>query len=272
MLGTVVIPAFNRQSLTQRAFESVLQQPSSDQVQIIIVDDSSDAPIQIGGLRSQDVIIRNESRVGAAVSRNRGIDAASGEIIYLLDSDDYFESRDYLSDLEALRAQPGIIYSALRSGSYRSNYPSAITRSGYLPAVLGTYPFLCQTSTLCFSCDLGLRFDETLPKHQDWDFVFSALCNGISVRHGPGLVHFDRTDKSSISRSRGAERSIAWLAKLDSQPSLDFPLPVIELLVTGRTEISKRGRTGALLDTFRRMDIPLESKVKMLAKLALRAF
>jgi len=238
MIASIVIPARNRNELAQRAVDSVLNQPDSALVQIIIVDDASDRPLTFSGLRAQDIIIRNSSCVGAAVSRNRGIDAASGDVIYLLDSDDEFLDRYFIKDMESLSARPGVQYCQIVSNGYRSKFPERLSQESFLSDVFGRQRFVAQTSSLCFPAALGLRFDESLPKHQDWDFIFMALRSGHSVHLGPGSIHFDRADSNSLSRAPSNGRSAAWIKKLqlleESGEALEIDTGVVEALLTSR--------------------------------------
>lgn len=275
MLATVVIPSYNRQRLTQRAIDSVLRQPGAELVQIIVVDDCSEEPFRLAQPRANDVVIRNEVRSGAAVSRNKGMQIALGDIIYLLDSDDYFVHRDFRADYHRLKQSPGILYCEVESKGYISGFPPQIHASTYLSSILGRHPYLAQTSSLCISASLGLRFDESLPKHQDWDFIYSALIRGISVYHGSGKIYFDRSDKNSISRTRRRNLSDAWLRKLkdvEESRGLDLPLSTVEMLLTGSTKVSGRMRSTALVDVLGCRKISVPAKAKLLAKLALGAF
>lgn len=210
--ATVVIPAHGRENLLARAYNSVLSCPGSESVEIIIVDDASAPPISLTLRRAQDRLIRLRTKSGAAVARNAGIRSASGQIIYLLDSDDYFIERDF--DRDAGIFENGSLYYCDTASPDRSHYPSQIGRGDLINFLMFKHAHICQTSTLAFSRDLGLRFDETLPKHQDWDLVLCAALQGISLHKAPGLVYFDRSDKESLSRSYDPSRSMPWIRKI----------------------------------------------------------
>lgn len=211
--ASVIIPAHNRLEQLERAINSVLKQKGADHVEIIVVDDCSDEVLKPGNLRAQDKLIRNNINSGAAISRNVGIDASSGEWIYLLDSDDYFLSSNF-HQLDLLDNHK-VYYSQLSSGTYQSDFPPLIYQRNFFEFVLYRYPYMCQTSTLSFHKNLGLRFDESLPKHQDWDFILlQCLINKIPVALGGGLRYFDRSDKQSLSRTTHYEKTDVWLEKL----------------------------------------------------------
>ena len=95
-LISVVIPCYNASTFLRTAIESVLAQ-SLENVEIIVVDDAStdDSVAVVQSVPDPRIrLLRNETNLGAARSRNRALDAAKGEWIALLDADDWFlESR-----------------------------------------------------------------------------------------------------------------------------------------------------------------------------------
>lgn len=221
MLASIIIPCHGRQELLERAINSVLACNGSGEVEIIVVDDCSPVALRPANLRPQDRLIRNERNVGAAVSRNTGIRNAKGQLIYFLDSDDYFISRDFRGDLERTRPD-SLYYCALKSQGYLSSFPAEISKADYFQLVFHKYPYLGQTSSLMFHRSLGLLFDESLPTHEDWDLVYcQALMRGIPVKRIDGLVYFDRSDKKSLSRSGEKNRSLVWLKKLNDEAQLN---------------------------------------------------
>jgi cellulose synthase/poly-beta-1,6-N-acetylglucosamine synthase-like glycosyltransferase len=92
MRVSVIIPVHDRQTLCERALRSVLAQHVAD-METIIVDDGSQSPFRLPadiaetpGIR----VIRHDRNRGPAAARNTGVDAARGEWIAFLDSDDYW--------------------------------------------------------------------------------------------------------------------------------------------------------------------------------------
>ncbi|MFZ1988674.1 MAG: glycosyltransferase family 2 protein, partial [Alphaproteobacteria bacterium] len=94
---SVVIPVYNRANLICRAVESVLRQTYSPYEVIVVDDASSDKSAAIAeAIRDPRVqVIRNEVNRGGGAARNIGIDAALGDYIAFLDSDDMWH-RDKL--------------------------------------------------------------------------------------------------------------------------------------------------------------------------------
>ena len=95
---SVVIPAFNAEATIERAVASACRQ-TERKLEIIVVDDaSSDQTLAvIAEAAKADArirLLRQPANAGPAAARNRGIAAAKGDWIALLDADDsYFPER-----------------------------------------------------------------------------------------------------------------------------------------------------------------------------------
>lgn len=93
---SVVIPVYNNREYLRACVESCLNQ-TLESIEIVLVDDGSKdgSPELIRQLASEDSRVRYhlcENR-GAAAARNTGLDSATGEFVYFLDSDDYVPER-----------------------------------------------------------------------------------------------------------------------------------------------------------------------------------
>lgn len=97
---SVIIPIYNAECFLKKAIESILIQ-SFDDFELILIDDGSvDNSSQIiDWYESQNkkIIAIHQSNSGVSKARNVGIEKASGQWIYFLDSDDWIEP-DYLSN------------------------------------------------------------------------------------------------------------------------------------------------------------------------------
>ncbi len=94
-LVSVIMPAYNAEVFIGEAISSVLSQSISDW-ELIVLDDCS-------GDRTRDVVEEfvqkdsrvqlqiNEENMGAAKTRNRGLDMCRGKYVAFLDSDDYWQ-------------------------------------------------------------------------------------------------------------------------------------------------------------------------------------
>lgn len=88
---TVVIPAYNASSFIEETIASVLSQTFTN-FEVLVVDDGStdDTAAIIDRISQQDkrVQLISQSNQGVSVARNHGLQAAQGELIAFLDSDD----------------------------------------------------------------------------------------------------------------------------------------------------------------------------------------
>ncbi|MFU1520090.1 glycosyltransferase family 2 protein [Vreelandella alkaliphila] len=92
-LVTIIMPAFNNQDTIEYAAYSILNQ-THDNLELIIVDDNSqDGTFEICKkivtADNRVKYLRNNINSGAYYSRNRGIQAARGEYVTVLDADDW---------------------------------------------------------------------------------------------------------------------------------------------------------------------------------------
>ncbi|MFW6235703.1 MAG: glycosyltransferase family 2 protein [Desulfovibrionales bacterium] len=93
MLISVIIPAYNRAGVLGRAMESVLAQTLAP-VEIVVVDDGStdETPALLNAYAdSGSIRVLHQENKGVSAARKQGIRHARGNVIALLDSDDYWE-------------------------------------------------------------------------------------------------------------------------------------------------------------------------------------
>lgn len=91
---SVIVPVYNVEKFLARCLDSILAQTLSD-IEIICIDDGSpDNSIEIlnrySSADKRITVIRQENR-GLGGARNSGINAATGEYIGFVDSDDYLD-------------------------------------------------------------------------------------------------------------------------------------------------------------------------------------
>jgi glycosyltransferase involved in cell wall biosynthesis len=108
MLVSVIIPTFNRAAMVGDAIESALRQTYARK-EIIVVDDGSvdETAAVLAGFGDRIRVIR-QSNAGAGAARNRAIDAARGELIAFLDSDDEWFDFKLELQVSVLQAMPQI--------------------------------------------------------------------------------------------------------------------------------------------------------------------
>ncbi len=91
-LVSVVIPVYNVENYLAECVDSIICQTETD-LEIILVDDgSTDKSSKLCdeyAQRDARVRVIHRENGGLSAARNTGLDAASGEFVYFLDSDDY---------------------------------------------------------------------------------------------------------------------------------------------------------------------------------------
>ena len=102
MLVSIIIPVYKVEHYIGRCVESILNQ-SYQELEIILVDDCSpDSSMDIAlkkihdSEKSKDLTVkslRHEKNRGLSAARNTGIDAATGDYIFFMDSDDEISPR-----------------------------------------------------------------------------------------------------------------------------------------------------------------------------------
>ena len=106
-LVSVVIPVFNGERFLAAAIQSVLDQTYRP-VEVIVVDDgSTDASAAIA--RSfEGVRVIGQEQAGPGAARNRGVAAATGELLAFLDADDLMPADKLELQVAHLRTHPEV--------------------------------------------------------------------------------------------------------------------------------------------------------------------
>ncbi len=96
---SVIVPVYNAENYLEKCIKSVLEQTINNFEVVCINDGSSDQSLNIlKKFRSCDARVKviDKKNTGAAHSRNVGMQAAEGEYLFFLDSDDWIPSKDVL--------------------------------------------------------------------------------------------------------------------------------------------------------------------------------
>lgn len=219
---SVVIPAFNRADVIGNAITSALGQ-THPPLEVIVVDDASNDATAEMAARYPDPRVRVEcvpTNLGGAAARNRGIDAARGKFVALLDSDDLWLPRklEVQMDLigKARRPERTVCYTnvIVVQGTNRHIHNAQVyDPSDDLSEYLFVTGQMMQTSTLVLPTALAgeIRFDERLKRHQDWDFVLRASAAGADfLGTDEPLTEYIKADAVSVSDGKSAEPSEFW--------------------------------------------------------------
>lgn len=100
MKYSVIIPIYNAERTLRRCLDSLLPQLNSD-IEILLINDGS---IDASGDICKEYLAMNDSfkyyeqdNAGASAARNKGIENAVGDYLLFIDSDDYVDSKYFIS-------------------------------------------------------------------------------------------------------------------------------------------------------------------------------
>jgi glycosyltransferase involved in cell wall biosynthesis len=179
---SVVIPAYNRSGVIGAAIRSVLQQqlPAADwRCEIIVVDDGSsddlDQALQPFGEHVR--LLRHKQNAGAAAARNTGAQAAHGELIAFLDSDDIWLPGKLVRQVSAMQ-QYGwdascTAFVLVEPGGREVVAPDLSTKALSLAELVWGCVVSPGSTLLCrrsLFANVGL-FDTALERLEDWDWL-----------------------------------------------------------------------------------------------------
>ena len=115
---SIIVPAYNAEKTIKDCIDSVINQQTDVDYELIIVNDgSSDKTKEIvTGIKSEKIVLINQENKGFSGARNTGIDASTGKYIMFLDSDDTLVGNCIESMMEKIRESRADII----QGSYYS--------------------------------------------------------------------------------------------------------------------------------------------------------
>lgn len=204
---SVIIPVYNVEKFVERCVRSIMNQTYTQDVECIIVndctpDDSMKIVEKVVAAYKGDIrfrLLNHEHNRGIAAVRNTGLDAAQGEYILYIDSDDYCEP-DMLEKMyaKAVEEDADVVVA-----DYWDTYPNKeIYMAQQMPGVNESYAkFLFQGKIACAVWDKMLRrsflvanelyFIEGIDAGEDCLFNHRLFSLAPKVVHLPeALLHY----------------------------------------------------------------------------------
>lgn len=175
---SIIIPVYNVPEVT-RAVASCTNQSFRD-IEIIVIDDGSESYVRekVGKINDPRIrYIRCSRNTNANVCRNIGIDTAKGKYVAFLDADDLYMRHHIMNCVDCLRVSgaDGLYGSIIvHNGSIPREIRAELPRPGEkMVSYLLRKGYGACTSTLFLSRESAslIRWDETLHRHQDYDFL-----------------------------------------------------------------------------------------------------
>jgi len=211
---SVIIPTYNRAHILMRAVDSVLAQ-TFQQIEILVIDDGStdNTPEMLNAYGGRIRVLSQENG-GVSLARNVGIQAASGQFIAFLDSDDAWMPDKLERQVAALTAQPQLPLCHteeiwIRNGVRVNPKKKHRKRGGYI------FPYCLPLCVISPSSSILRRelldevglFDEHLPACEDYDLWLRIThTHDVVFLEDPLLVKYGGHDDQLSRKYWGIDR------------------------------------------------------------------
>lgn len=214
---SVVIPCFNEEKMISTALDALGRQTFDGDWEIIIADNgSTDKTLKIAKEYKRMLpdlkIIDASGKRGAAYARNRGVCAASGELIAFCDADDEVTD-DWIANIyEAILKYDFV---ASRLDSEKLSDPKALEAKGNKRQRTGLIKyFYVNYFPHADVCGMGVKksihlsvggFDETMLYCEDCDYCWRIQLKGIALHFEHSALVNNRHQKGAVNRIKQAK-------------------------------------------------------------------
>lgn len=208
---TIIIPVYNSKPFIRRCLDSI---PDADGIEVIVVDDgSTDGSAAI--CERYPFAVLHTPHHGVAHARNTGIEAAHGDRLTFLDSDD-----EYL---------PGAVEAMLSDSAHRlvqynhmiakgcDRYPRMTSRAGVYTLDHRPRAWWGVWNKV-FARDVigGVRFEDGLQYGEDAIFALRCIMRAGAFYHSETATVLKHTDnRRSLTRTVSPEMHMAYRRELD---------------------------------------------------------
>jgi glycosyltransferase involved in cell wall biosynthesis len=177
-----VIPSYNAGRYIGRAIDSVLAQTVAADEIIVVDDGSTDNTADVVTAYGSTIKYIRQDNAGASVARNTGIEAATSEWIAFLDADDEFLPDKLRLQIEHLRRNPDLVWTA-------GNFICCACRRDHRAVRVSPE-----------------KLKEMLGGKEYWDDYFGAVADGHEAWTGTMLIRRDVLFEAGLFR-RGQLRA-----------------------------------------------------------------
>ncbi len=209
MKVSIITAVYNRVDSIERAVHSVQSQDYPDIEHIVVDGGSTDGTLQkLKTCLGRDVVLVSEPDRGMYDAINKGLRVATGDVIGLLHSDDYFESNRILSDVvtEFLDSSIDAVYgdAAFFSGEAPDRIVRRYSSAKFKPSRLG-WGWMPAHTTLFIRRENYLRIGEYKLDYTiaaDFDFV----CRAFNLNQ----IRYSYIPKVLVKMQTGGLSSAGW--------------------------------------------------------------
>lgn len=214
---SVVMPSYNKEQFIEQAIRSVMVQTFEDWELIIVDDCSTDHTISIvEKLVQEDSRIHfysNPRNMGAANTRNRGMELATGTYVALLDSDDVWYPEKLERQLAVARETGADIvycsYEIIDENGQKKCDDFLVPEETDFEASLTKGVISCSTALLSRTVVDTYRFEPQF-YHEDLAFWFKILRSGCIARADTAVLAQYRLMNGTRSFNKFRSARFRW--------------------------------------------------------------
>lgn len=224
-LVSVIVPVYNVANHIEECIGSLINQ-TYPHIELLLVDDcGTDNSIElVTALLSNSSVtwklLRHDKNRGLSAARNTGVDAATGDYLYFIDSDDFLDK----NALSILVSKAQETQAEMVMGNYQNYYQDGTTKQGFATRtnksilepdplkgyIQQRYAPMAWNKLIKSSWYKAkkVRFIEgILHEDEPWSLILAFQCNKISYVND--IIYFYRQREGSIMHSSdNAEKKI----------------------------------------------------------------
>lgn len=245
---SIVVPVYNVEPYIADCLQSVMRQTYQGPLECIVVDDcGTDKSIEIAEQAIEDYdgpisfrLIHHEHNRGLSAARNTGTDAASGDYVYYLDSDDAIspDRIELLTRVVESHPEVEVVQGAMESIPYRKYYdlqlyktPCYVENKDWVRYNAFKYgerlPVNAFNKLLkkSFLVENGLAFKEGII-HEDelWSFLLYQKVKYWAVIEDKTYLHYHRPNSIMDALTNQRRASNMGVVLKEALKSIDNPL------------------------------------------------
>ena len=220
-----IIPAYNSEKTIKRCIDSILDQTSDIEYEIIVVDDGSTDNTEelVRSYINDKIKFYQKQNGGVASARNFGVDNSSGEYIIFVDSDDYI-NKNLLRDItpyinkkiDLIKWNPAIV-NEKQDGSIEvddknqkiTTFRTTSGENGF-NKLFGMDPLLDCLWEYAIKRDIMLKFPEGM-YHEDFAIMPLIILNAKDMIAIPKIEYFYVQTDTSIMRGNDEAKELKKL-------------------------------------------------------------
>ncbi len=205
---SIILPTYNCAKYLPESVSSALSQTFPDFELLIIDDGSADNTKDIIDKNYGDPRIRyiKQAHAGLAAARNNALENAAGEYIAFLDADDIFLKEKIEKQLSVFEKNSSAAVVHTNEKYFLEDDKNTLFDSPH-PKFSGDVLFFLKRSNFMpvttimvrRSAIEGMRFDESLKSHEDWDFWLKLSAKGGRFEYLPEPLTLIRARRSGMT-------------------------------------------------------------------------